>query len=52
MTITPTAALEQKAGDELEVFAVIDGKKVFLPEDAKYIMQVQVGKLLLKTSLF
>ena len=43
LTITPTAALEQNPGDELEVFAVIDGKKVFLPEDAKYIMQDRRG---------
>ena len=43
LTITPTAELEQKAGSELEVFAVIDGKKVFLPEDANYIMQDRRG---------
>ncbi len=43
LTITPTAVLEKSSGDELEVFAVIDGKKVYLPEDANYIMQDRRG---------
>ncbi len=43
LTITPTAVLEQNPESELEVFAVIDGKKVFLPEDANYIMQDRRG---------
>jgi len=43
LTITPTAVLDSNPGDELEVFAVIDGKKVYLPEDANYIMQDRRG---------
>lgn len=43
LTITPTAVLEQQPDSELEVFAVIDGKKVYLPEDANYIMQDRRG---------
>ena len=43
LTITPTASLESTAGNDLEVFAVIDGKKVYLPEDANYIMQDRRG---------
>jgi hypothetical protein len=43
LTITPTAVLESNPQDELEVFAVIEGKKVFLPEDARYVMQDRRG---------
>ena len=43
LTITPTAALDNQSGSELEVFAVIEGKKVFLPEEAKYVMQDRRG---------
>ena len=43
LTITPTAALEAEPTAGPEVFAVIDGKKVFLPEDAKYVMQDRRG---------
>ena len=43
LTITPTATLEQDAGQDLEVYAVINGRKVFLPADAKYVMQDRRG---------
>lgn len=43
LTITPTANLENNINEALEVFAVIEGKKVFLPEDAKYVMQDRRG---------
>jgi len=43
LTITPTAAVDANPGGDLEVFAVIDGKKVYLPENAKYIMQDRRG---------
>jgi hypothetical protein len=43
LTITPTAVLDKHPGEDLEVFAVIDGKKVYLPEDANYIMQDRRG---------
>jgi hypothetical protein len=35
--------MDTNPGDNLEVFAVIEGKKVYLPEDAKYIMQDRRG---------
>ena len=38
-TITPTAVLETNPSAELEVYAVIAGKKVYLPLEAKYVMQ-------------
>lgn len=45
LTITPTAVLDRMPtdGDGPEVFAVIEGKKVFLPSDAKYVMQDRRG---------
>lgn len=43
LTITPTAGLECNPQDELEVFAVIEGKKVFLPSEANYVMQDRRG---------
>ena len=43
LTITPTADLERNPLDELEVFAVIDGRKVFLPVEANYVMQDRRG---------
>ncbi len=39
LTITPSAELNKNPSNELEVYAVIDGKKVFLPADATYVMQ-------------
>jgi hypothetical protein len=43
LTITPTAVLDSNPLDGLQVFAVIEGKKVFLPEDANYVMQDRRG---------
>ena len=43
LTITPTAALDVNPAEELEVFAVIEGKKVYLPPEAKYVMQDRRG---------
>lgn len=43
LTITPTAVLDSSPGGDLEVFAVIEGTKVYLPEEAKYIMQDRRG---------
>ncbi len=43
LTITPTAEIDRKPESGLEVFAVIEGKKVYLPEDAKYVMQDKRG---------
>jgi hypothetical protein len=43
LTITPTAVLESNPLDELEVFAVIEGKKVYLPKEANYVMQDRRG---------
>ncbi|MBN7797134.1 hypothetical protein [Parahaliea mediterranea] len=42
LTVTPTAVLEGKSTN-LEVFAVIEGKKVYLPPEAKYVMQDRRG---------
>ena len=39
LTITPSAKLDKNPSDELEVYAVIDGKKVYLPPEATYVMQ-------------
>ncbi|MFT4518345.1 MAG: hypothetical protein ACI9JM_000726 [Halioglobus sp.] len=43
MTITPTAVLDNVPVEGPEVFAVIEGKKVFLPAEAKYVMQDRRG---------
>jgi hypothetical protein len=43
LTITPTAVVDRVPEEGPEVFAVIGGKKVFLPEDAKYVMQDRRG---------
>ena len=43
LTLTPTAAVDINPGDQLEVFAVIEGKKVFLPPEANYVMQDKRG---------
>ena len=43
LTITPTAVLEDEAAEGPEVFAVIGGQKVFLPAEAKYVMQDRRG---------
>ena len=43
MTITPTAVLERVPVEGPEVFAVIEGKKVYLPTEAKYVMQDRRG---------
>ncbi|MCB1678859.1 MAG: hypothetical protein KDI16_09275 [Halioglobus sp.] len=43
LTLTPTAVLEKQPDSGPEVFAVIGGKKVFLPAEAKYVMQDRRG---------
>jgi hypothetical protein len=43
LTITPTAVLDRVPENGPEVFAVIEGHKVFLPAEAKYIMQDRRG---------
>lgn len=43
LTITPTATLGTEPEQGPEVFAVIEGQKVFLPPDAKYVMQDRRG---------
>jgi hypothetical protein len=43
LTITPTGILDKDSSQELEVYAVIDGKKVFLPPEATYVMQDRRG---------
>ena len=43
LTITPTAALDRVIENGPEVFAVIGGKKVYLPDDARYVMQDRRG---------
>ena len=43
LTITPTAVVDRVPEQGPEVFAVIAGKKVFLPEEAKYVMQDRRG---------
>ena len=43
LTMTPTATMEQASDGGLEVFAVIEGRKVFLPSDAMYVMQDRRG---------
>ena len=43
MTIHPTASFEPSAQKDIEVFAVIDGRKIYLPEEAKYVMQDRRG---------
>lgn len=42
MTLTPTAALSG-VEEGPEVFAVIEGKKVYLPAEARYVMQDRRG---------
>lgn len=43
LTITPTAALREAPARDLEVFAVIEGRKVYLPPEARYVMQDRRG---------
>ncbi|GAB5451380.1 MAG: hypothetical protein Hals2KO_17080 [Halioglobus sp.] len=43
LTITPTAVVDAAPEQGPEVFAVIEGKKVFLPAEAKYVMQDRRG---------
>jgi hypothetical protein len=43
LTITPTAVVDKVPPEGPEVFAVIGGKKVFLPADARYVMQDRRG---------
>lgn len=44
LTLTPTAALDKAHEEEgPEVFAVIEGKKVYLPSEARYVMQDRRG---------
>ena len=43
MTIHPTASFEPNIEKDIEVFAVIEGKKIYLPENARYVMQDSRG---------
>lgn len=43
LTITPTAEIREVRPRDLEVFAVIEGRKVYLPPDARYVMQDRRG---------
>ncbi|MBT4254742.1 MAG: hypothetical protein HOC23_11435 [Halieaceae bacterium] len=43
LTLTPTAMFDNNPSNPLEVFAVIEGKKVFLPPEANYVMQDRRG---------
>jgi len=43
LTITPTASVDRAPNEGPEVFAVIDGHKVFLPPEARYVMQDRRG---------
>ena len=43
LTITPTADMTKDSSAALEVYAVIDGKKVYLPQEATYVMQDRRG---------
>ena len=43
MTIHPTASFEPIIEKDIEVFAVIEGKKIYLPEKARYVMQDSRG---------
>jgi hypothetical protein len=43
LTITPTAVMDTVPAEGPEVFAVIGGKKVFLPAEARYVMQDMRG---------
>ena len=43
LTITPTAVVDNAPAQGTEVFAVIDGHKIFLPSEAKYVMQDRRG---------
>lgn len=43
LTITPTAETNSQSSQGKEVFAVIAGKKVYLPVEAKYVMQDRRG---------
>ena len=43
LTLTPTAEMNNASSQETEVFAVIAGKKVYLPAEAKYVMQDRRG---------
>ena len=43
LTITPTALMDRVADTGPEVFAVINGTKIYLPEEAKYVMQDRRG---------
>ncbi|MEP4486244.1 MAG: hypothetical protein ABJ013_11490 [Halioglobus sp.] len=43
LTITPTANFDTSLTADLEVFAVIGGSKVYLPQEAKYVMQDKRG---------
>ena len=43
LTITPTAETHSQTSPGTEVFAVIAGKKVYLPVEAKYVMQDRRG---------
>jgi len=43
LTITPTAVVDTAPEQGPEVYAVIEGRKVYLPADAKYVMQDRRG---------
>ena len=43
LTITPTAELHSNPSNGLEVFTVIEGRKVYLPHEANYVMQDRRG---------
>ncbi len=43
LTPTPTAAFEWARAERLEVFAMIGGKKVFLPPEANFVRQDSRG---------
>ena len=43
MTIHPTASFKPNVEKDIEVFAVIEGKKIYLPENARYVMQDSRG---------
>ncbi len=43
LTITPTGVMDSNQGERLEVYAVIGGKKIYLPPEANYVMQDRRG---------
>ncbi len=43
LTLTPTASVDASPEQGPEVYAVIEGRKVYLPQEAKYVMQDRRG---------